>query len=163
MASLHIDKEFNDLLNQLKTRLGLDKKQIVQKSIYYIFKNKINPENIKESDPTAELKELRKVFVGFMKTQDKEKLEPISQKLDYLIEKLNKIGSPSLNTSSQNPTTEQFQNLLSSYKSLAENHSKLGQHYNNSILSISKNQNILIEEVKKLNVTVENKLSKKLL
>ena len=163
MASLHIDKEFDDLLNLLKTKLGTDKKQIVQQAILYIYKNKINPENIKESDPSAELKALRKDLVGFIKTQEKEKLEPILQKLDYLIDKLNKISSQPLIYSNTNPTTEQYQNLLASYKILAENHSKLAEHYNNSILSIAKNQNILIAEVKTLNVTVENKLSKKLL
>ena len=163
MASLHINKEYDEALNQLSSRLGISKKEAAEKSILYIYKNKINPENLKEGDPSTELKLLRKDLIGFIKTQEKEKLEPISQKQDYIIDKLNKIDSPSLNTSSPNPTKEQFQNLLASYKLLAENNSKLGEHYNNAILSISKNQNILIEEVKKLNVTVENKLSKKLL
>lgn len=161
MASLHIDKEFDDLLNQLKNRLGMDKKQIVQKSIFYIFKNKINPDNIKEGDTSAELKALRKDLVGFIKTQEKEILEPMSQKINFIAEKVNKNQSP--NNSTGNPTAEQFSSLLASYKKLTENHSKLVELYNNSIQSISKKQGTLIEEVKILNVTVENKLSKKLL
>jgi len=163
MASLHIDKEFDDLLNQLKNRLGIDKKQIVQKAIFYIYKNKINPENIKESDPSAELKALRKDLVGFIKTQEKEKLEPILQKLDYVIDKLNKIDSPLSNTSSPNPITDQYQTLIASYKKLAENYTSLVEHYNRTNVNISKKLSEFTEGVGTLNSTVESKLSKKLL
>jgi hypothetical protein len=163
MASLHIDKEFDDILNLLKTKLGTDKKQIVQQAILYIYKNKINPENIKESDPSAELKALRKDLVGFIKTQEKEKLEPILQKLDYVIDKLNKLGSSSTSTSSPNPNTEQYHSLVIAFKKLTENNSKLVELYNNAIKSLSQKQGTIIDEVKTLNITVENKLSKKIL
>jgi len=163
MASLHIDKEFDDLLNLLKTKLGTDKKQIVQQAILYIYKNKINPENIKESDPSAELKALRKDLIGFIKTQEKEKLEPILQKLDYLIDKLNKLGSPTSNTSSPNPTTEQYSNLLDKYNKLTEVHNKLVGLYNNSNQILSNQLKDVTENLKLLNSTVESKLSKKLM
>lgn len=163
MASLHIDKEFDDLLNQLKTRLGLDKKQIVQKSIHYIYKNKINPENLKEADPSTELKLLRKDLIGFIKTQEKEKLEPILQKLDYLVEKLNKTTPTTISTPNQNPTADHYKNLVDAYKKLLENQTKLVEHYNSSNPNISKKLTDLTEEVKTLNLTVENKLSKKLM
>ena len=163
MASLHIDKEFDDLLNQLKTRLGLDKKQIVQKSIHYIHKNKINPENLKDGDPSSELKLLRKDLIGFIKTQEKEKLEPILHKLDYVIEKLTKVSSPTINTSSPNLNTEQFQVLVASYKKLTENYTSLAEHYNKTNVNISNKLRELTEGVGTLNSTVESKLSKKLL
>jgi len=163
MASLHINKEYDEALNQLSSRLGITKKEAAEKSILYIYKNKINPENLKEGDPSAELKALRKDLIGFIKTQEKEKLEPILQKLDYLIDKLSKLGSPSLNTSSPNPTTEQYQNLLSTHKKLVEDHNKLVGLYNNSNPIISKHLKELSDNLKQLNDIVESKLSKKLL
>ena len=98
-----------------------------------------------------------------MKTQDKEMLEPISQKLDYLIEKLNKISFPTNNTSNQTPTVYQFKNLEESFKMFVENNNKLVEHFNKSNPIISKKLSELTEEVGKLNVTVESKLSKKLM
>ena len=163
MASLHINKEYDEALNQLSSRLGISKKEAAEKSILYIYKNKINPENLKEGDPSTELKLLRKDLIGFIKTQEKEKLEPISQKQDYIIDKLNKIGFPSSNTSSPNLTTEQYQNLVASYKKLAENYTNLGDHYNKTNVNISNKLTELTKGVGTLNDTVESKLSKKLL
>jgi hypothetical protein len=168
MASLHIEKEYDDMLNELKITYGMDKKRIVELSIRYFHKNKINPENIKPTDSAAELKALRNSLVGFIKTQEKEKLDPILQKLDYLIEKLNKPVSPMVNTTSQ--SAEQYSNLLVTHKNLIEKHNKLVELYNNSILVIKKQLtentdsiNQFNVSVTQLNVTVENKLSKKLL
>jgi hypothetical protein len=168
MASLHIEKEFDDMINELKTIHDMDKKKIVQLCIRYIYKNKINPENIKPTDSAAELKALRNTLVGFMKTQEKEKLDPILQKLDYVIEKLNKPLSPMANAPSQ--SSEQYSNLLVTHKNLIEKHNKMVELYNNSILVIKKQLtentdsiNQFNVSVTQLNVTVENKLSKKIL
>jgi hypothetical protein len=165
MASLHIEKEFDDMLNELKTIHDMDKKKIVQLCIRYIYKNKINPENIKPTDSAAELKALRNSLVGFIKTQEKEKLDPILQKLDYVIEKLNKAPSTPLNSSNlnTNPTADQFKSLVEAYKKLVDNQTKLVEHYNSTNIAISKKLPDLTEEIKILNVTVENKLSKRLL
>ncbi|WP_299250378.1 BfmA/BtgA family mobilization protein [uncultured Cytophaga sp.] len=161
MASLHIEKEFDDMLNELKTIHEMDKKKIVQLCIRYIYKNKINPENIKPNDSAAELKALRNSLVGFIKTQEKEKLDPILQKLDYVIEKLNKPVSPMVNTTSQ--PSDQYLKLLDIHKNMSEQYKKLVEHNNNSLPIFSKHIKENTESLRQLNETVQNKLSKKLL
>jgi hypothetical protein len=161
MASLHIGKQFDDLLNQLKTRLGRDKKELVEQSIHYVHKNKIDPQNLKEADISGEVKLLRKDFVGFIKTQEKEKLEPILQKLDYIIEKINKGASPMVNAPNQ--TSEQYLKLLDTHKSLIEKHNKIVELYNSSIPVLTKQLKENTDSIKQLNEIVETKLSKRIL
>jgi hypothetical protein len=160
MASLHIDKEYDDLLNQLKTRLGLDKKQIVEKAIHYIHKNKINPENLKEADLSGEIKLLRKDFVGFIKTMESTKLDPIINRLDLLVEGSKKSNSL---VSEIKPPSDDFKKLVAAYNFLIENNKKLSEQIQKNDSILLNNIKMMTDQIQKMEQTVESKIRKNII
>jgi len=90
MKNIQISDEFDQLLDKLKDRLSRPKKKIVEQLITYADKLKIDPEFLKEGDPSHEIRKTRNEIISFIKTQEKDHLKPLYNQLRLLIDQFYK-------------------------------------------------------------------------
>ena len=160
MANIQIEKEYDDMLNQLKGRLNKSKKHIVENAIRYIHLNKINPENTKTGDPTAELKHLRNELISFIKTQEKTKLDPMLHKLAVVADKVYEKADQGLTV---DLLKKEFHQVNVNYKQLAEYFNRLTESTHKQAPILSKQMTDLKTQFDTLSQIVDQKLSKKIL
>jgi hypothetical protein len=92
MKNIQISDEFDVLLDKLKERLGRPKKKIVEQLITYADKLKIDPEFLKEGDPSHEIRKTRNDLISFVKTQEKDHLKPLYSQLRLLVDQFQKTS-----------------------------------------------------------------------
>lgn len=92
MKNIQISDESDQLLDKLKDRLGRPKKKIVEQLITYADKLKIDPEFLKEGDPSHEIRKTRSDLISFIKTQEKDHLKPLYNQLRLLVDQFQKTS-----------------------------------------------------------------------
>ena len=179
MPNIALNEKAHEEVKKLANIFNLHIGEFVEHSIMYFKKTGINPSNADNESPIKAIKELDKhigQIVGFIRTLEKEKLNPllehlliISKQLDDTIKKL--------------PTTEHFKKVIDGVNILIENYTenhkkqvgvlqKTQQEINQSSLTelktVSANLSNLIKTLNTLqsgqnaiNATIEGKLSKK--
>jgi hypothetical protein len=93
MKNIQISDEFDMLLDKLKERLARPKKKIVEQLITYADKLKIDPEFLKEGDPSHEIRKTRNDLISFIKTQEKDHLKPLYTQLRLLVDQFQKTST----------------------------------------------------------------------
>lgn len=76
-------------LDEFCLRYSLTKTQLIETFINYFEKTKIDPRD--PTDVTSEVKKLKNQLIAFIRTQEKEKLNPLIQKQDLLIIEFSRI------------------------------------------------------------------------
>lgn len=80
-----------DKLNEFCDKYSLSKTELVECFIEYFDKTKIDPRE--PIDITTEVKKLKGQLISFIRTQEKDKLNPLIKKQDLLIEEFSKLIS----------------------------------------------------------------------
>ncbi len=83
--TIRIYKETFETLDELCTKHKTSKTELVGSMSSYFLRTKINPR--KPKDLTAEVLKLKNELISFIRTQEKDKLNPLIQKQDVLINK----------------------------------------------------------------------------
>jgi hypothetical protein len=99
MKNVQISDEFDLLLDKLKHRLTRPKKKIVEQLITYAEKLKIDPEFLKEGDPSHEIRKTRNDLISFIKVQEKDHLKPLYNQLRLLVDQFHKTSDDLLKKS----------------------------------------------------------------
>jgi hypothetical protein len=163
MPNLQIEKEYDDILNELKISLNDNKKNIVQNAIRYVHINKIDPSNIKSVDPSSEIKKLRNDLIAYIKTQEKTKLNPMLEKMTILLDQLYSNNENSITIKNLNDLKKELLSNTHQLPAIIDFLNKFGKRTNDHY-TILKDQLLKMEQDQKvLNQIIEQKLSKKLL
>lgn len=74
-----------DEMNTLCNKYSVTKTELVEACMFYFTKTGIDPRD--PSDVTSEVKKLKNQLISFIRTQEKEKLNPLVKKQNLLIDK----------------------------------------------------------------------------
>lgn len=102
-------------LSILSERLNRPKGQLVEECITYAHKLRVDPSNLKEGNPTEAIKTLRNDLVGFIRTQEKTKLQPLLDTLSIASQKIT-TGMASV------PRREDLIKIIEAYDKLSNNY-----------------------------------------
>ncbi len=76
-------------LDEFCDKYSVSKTQLIEKFILFFEKTKIDPRDI--SDVSAEVKKLKNQLISFIRTQEKERLDPMLKKQDILINEFSRV------------------------------------------------------------------------
>jgi hypothetical protein len=93
LKSILLSEECHNDINKLTDTYKITKKDLVEKSIRYIVKNNINPEEIKSGEVAGQLKKLRNDFVAFIKKQESDLLQPTLEATRMCVEQNENLNS----------------------------------------------------------------------
>ena len=140
---LQIHSETHKNLRKLSGEHGRSMKEFIAQMVNYFKRTGIDPLDIKTENSTSAIKALDKRLIGFIKTQEKEKLIPLLDELSIL--------SKTIHQKLTHPVSQ--------------------ESFNESIKGLSSNQKKIFEEIKKfdaikieieeLKKIIEGKQSKK--
>lgn len=140
MASIQIEKEYDEMLNQLKGRLQKSKKHIIENAIRYVHHNKIDPENIKTGDPVAAIKKVGDDIKAFIITQEKNKLDPMLHKLSVMVKNIDEKSIQTLSLEELKteilPLHENFKKMINAYAALSDRTFKQSPELSRQMLGI---------------------------
>lgn len=94
-------------MDKLCVKYDLQKTEIVEEFVSYFLKTGQDPRD--HSDVTGEVKKLKNQLISFIKTQEKEKLNPLVSKVDISTDKLREYLE---NDNSYEKTKVLFKSLL---------------------------------------------------
>ncbi|WP_438424875.1 BfmA/BtgA family mobilization protein [Aquimarina macrocephali] len=89
------ESDFNDL-NVFCKRYNLSKTELIEAFILYFKKTDLDPRE--PTNATKEIVKLKSQLISFIKTQEKDKLNPLIRKQDLLIESFSKLINEDLVT-----------------------------------------------------------------
>ncbi|MFN8415432.1 MAG: BfmA/BtgA family mobilization protein [Cytophagaceae bacterium] len=152
LKSILLSEECHNDINKLTDTYKITKKDLVEKSIRYIVKNNINPEEIKSGEVAGQLKKLRNDFVAFIKKQESDLLQPTLEAIRMCVEQNDKTSKilPVIykkQTDNENTIKELSENLKKYYQQQQE---------------IVKKMNDFNEKLTLINTTIAQKLGKSL-
>lgn len=153
MTTIAIDEQTHKEAKKLCKTLDLNLGELVQHSVVYFKKTGINPSQAENESPYKAIKELDKhigQIVAFIRTQEKEKLNPLLEHLIIISRQLD-------DTIKTLPTIERFEEVVTSVNKHA---ALLIDSHKKQIALLKEEQQKINDENKaerdKLNTTISN-------
>ena len=153
MPNIAVDDQTHKEAKKLCKTLDINLGELVQHSVVYFKKTGINPSNADNESPIKAIKELDKhigQIVGFIRTLEKDKLNPLLEYLLILREQLD-------DTIKKLPTKDHFEKVIDNVDVLINN---LKESHKNQVVVLQKTQQEInqpnLTELKNISTNLQN-------